>query len=136
MRRVDKGAKRRAHAFPAIQWRGLRCAQPTLQFVTAGLDPVVHADWTAASVGRMSEATSGANLKAVPASRFAYASYICYNSNMNEGLELHDYDDLKRRVSAAIRATFQELADENGVSFYDYVDDLFRRFKESSASKE
>jgi hypothetical protein len=45
---VGKGAKRRAHAFPAIQPRGLRCAQPTLQFVTTGLDPVVHADWPAA----------------------------------------------------------------------------------------
>ena len=28
----------------AIQPRGLRCAQPTLQFVTTGLDPVVHVD--------------------------------------------------------------------------------------------
>jgi hypothetical protein len=42
-RRVDKGAKRRAHAFPAIQSRGLRRAQPALPFVTTGLDPVVHA---------------------------------------------------------------------------------------------
>jgi hypothetical protein len=48
---------------------------------------------------------------------------------MNHGLEPHDYDDLKRRVSAAIRATFQELADENGMSFHDYVDDFFRRLK-------
>jgi hypothetical protein len=36
-RRAGKGAKRRAHASPAIQPRGLRCAQPTLQFVPPGL---------------------------------------------------------------------------------------------------
>jgi hypothetical protein len=42
---VGKGAKRRAHAFPAIQSRGIRRAQLTLRLVTVGLDPVVHADW-------------------------------------------------------------------------------------------
>lgn len=48
---------------------------------------------------------------------------------------MYDYDELKREIVEAVRATLRELAAENGMSYEDFCDEFFRRTKRRQVSK-
>jgi hypothetical protein len=56
---------------------------------------------------------------------------------MNKQLEtsLYDYDELKREIAEAVRATLRELAAENGMSYEDFCDEFFGRTKRRRVNK-